>query len=115
MPQWQDFIPGHWVGFGVILYHSDCMAFYGNRQKSLVEEKWLKRAGVKEGDVVLDEGFGMGTPSIVADCIGGPKGKVYTLDNEPVHVLILCLRAKIRLLKNLKVHFIRRRVYQPTK
>ena len=65
--------------------------------------KWLKRAGVKEGDVVLDEGFGMGTSSIAAARMVGPKGKVYALDNEPLHILILWLRAKIRLLKNLKV------------
>jgi len=65
--------------------------------------KWLQRAGVKEGDVVLDEGFGMGTSSIAAARLVGPRGKVYALDNEPVHVVILWLRAKMRLLKNLKV------------
>lgn len=66
--------------------------------------KWLQRAGVKEGDVVLDEGFGMGTSAIAAARLIGPRGKVYALDNEPVHVLILWLRAKMRLLKNLKVY-----------
>ena len=65
--------------------------------------KWLQRAGVKEGDVVLDEGFGMGTSSIAAARLVGPRGKVYALDNEPLHVVILWLRAKMRLLKNLKV------------
>lgn len=65
--------------------------------------KWLQRAGVKEGDVVLDEGFGMGTSSIAAARLVGTRGKVYALDNEPVHILILWLRAKMRLLKNLKV------------
>jgi ubiquinone/menaquinone biosynthesis C-methylase UbiE len=65
--------------------------------------KWLQRAGVKEGDVVLDEGFGMGTSAIAAARLVGPRGKVYALDNEPVHVVILWLRAKIRRLKNLKV------------
>lgn len=65
--------------------------------------KWLQRAGVKEGDVVLDEGFGMGTSSIAAARLVGPRGKVYALDNEPVHVVILWLRAKMRLLKNLNV------------
>ena len=65
--------------------------------------KWLQRAGVKEGDVVLDEGFGMGTSSIAAARLVGPRGKVYALDNEPVHVVILWLRAKMRRLKNLKV------------
>jgi len=65
--------------------------------------KWLQRAGVKEGDVVLDEGFGMGTSSIAATRLVGPRGKVYALDNEPVHVVILWLRAKMRLLKNLNV------------
>ncbi len=65
--------------------------------------KWLQRAGVKEGDVVLDEGFGMGTSSIAAARLVGPRGKVYALDNEPLHVVILWMRAKMRLLKNLKV------------
>ena len=65
--------------------------------------KWLQRAGVKEGDVVLDEGFGMGTSSIAAARLVGPRGKVYALDNEPVHVVILWLRAKMGSLKNLKV------------
>ena len=65
--------------------------------------KWLQRAGVKEGDVVLDEGFGMGTSSIAAARLVGPRGKVYALDNEPLHVVILWLRAKMRLLKSLKV------------
>ncbi len=65
--------------------------------------KWLQRAGVKKGDVVLDEGFGMGTSSIAAAHLVGPMGKVYALDNEPVHVVILWLRAKVRLLKNLNV------------
>lgn len=63
--------------------------------------KWLQRAGVKEGDVVLDEGFGMGTSLIAATRLVGPRGKVYALDNEPVHVVILWLRAKMKLLKNL--------------
>jgi len=65
--------------------------------------KWLQRAGVKKGDVVLDEGFGMGTSSIAAARMVGPRGKVYALDNEPLHVVILWLRAKVRLLKNLNV------------
>ena len=63
--------------------------------------KWLQRASVKEGDVVLDEGFDMGTSAIAAARLVGPGGKVYALDNEPVHVAILWLRAKIRRLKNL--------------
>jgi len=45
----------------------------------------------------------MGTSSIVAARIVGPEGMVYALDNEPVHVLILWLRANIRWMKNLKV------------
>ena len=53
--------------------------------------------------MVLDEGFGMGTSSIAAARLVGPRGKVYALDNEPLHVVILWLRAKMRLLKTLKV------------
>ena len=134
MLQWQEFSPGHWVIFGLVLYHLVftilwiiCKLSWGKRvapwwlfigysgflflfwpfmeitRNPGWRRKWLKRAGVKEGCVVLDEGFGMGTSSIAAARMVGPRGKVYALDNEPLHVLILWLRAKIRLLKNLKV------------
>jgi ubiquinone/menaquinone biosynthesis C-methylase UbiE len=41
---------------------------------------------------------------IAAARLVGTKGKVYALDNEPLHVVILRLRAKMRQLKNLKVY-----------
>ena len=52
---------------------------------------------------MLDERFGLGTSSIVAARIVGPGSRVCALDNEPIHVLILWLRAKIRWLRNLRV------------
>ena len=66
-------------------------------------KKWLKRAGVTEGHVMLEEGFGMGTSPILAARMVGPSGKVYALDNMPLNVAVLWFRAKIRRLKNLKV------------
>jgi ubiquinone/menaquinone biosynthesis C-methylase UbiE len=45
----------------------------------------------------------MGTSSITAARLVGIRGKVYALDNEPLHVVTLWLRAKMRLLKNLNV------------
>ena len=134
MLQWQEFTPGHWAIFALVLYHivftilwiifkiiwgkrvAPWWLFIGYSGFLLIfwpfveisrnpgwRRKWLQRAGVKEGHVVLDEGFGMGTSSIVAASMVGTNGKVYALDNEPVHVLILRLRAKVRRLKNLKV------------
>jgi len=89
------------IGYsGFLLIFWPFMEIYRNPRW---RRKWLQRAGVKKGDVVLDEGFGMGTSSIAATRLVGPRGKVYALDNEPVHVAILWLRAKMRLLKNLNV------------
>ena len=134
MLNWQEFTPGHWVGFGIACYfsalivlwiifkliyrkriarpwdfigYSSILLFFWPFMEIFRNPGWrrkmLRRVGVKEGDVVLDEGFGTGTSSIVAARMVGPRGKVYAIDNEPVHIIILWLRAKIRWLKNLKV------------
>lgn len=66
-------------------------------------KKWLTRSGVKEGQTFLEEGFGMGTSPILAARMVGHKGVVYALDNEPLHVAILWLRAKLRGLRNIKL------------
>lgn len=65
--------------------------------------KWLERSGVREGLVVLEEGFGYGTSPIIAAQMVGPKGKVYALDVIPLNVAILRVRSKLRQLKNLEV------------
>jgi precorrin-6B methylase 2 len=85
---------------GVLLH---LLAVHGVIPQSPLEKEMAGTAGVKAGDAVLDEGFGLGTSSIVAARIVGPGSRVYALDNEPIHVLILWLRARIRRLKNLKV------------
>ena len=93
-----------WAGF--MLYNSPLVIFGPFMEifrNPGWRRKWLKRAGVDKGHVVLDEGFGIGLSSLVAARMVGPSGKVYALDNEPLLVLILWLRAKIGLLKNLKV------------
>ncbi len=65
--------------------------------------KMLVKSGVKEGHVVLEEGFGWGTSPLVAARMVGKRGKVYALDNQPVHVAILRARATIMRVKNLHV------------
>lgn len=45
----------------------------------------------------------MGTSPILAARMVGHKGVVYALDNEPLHVAILWLRAKLRGLRNIKL------------
>jgi ubiquinone/menaquinone biosynthesis C-methylase UbiE len=46
----------------------------------------------------------MGTSTITAARMVGTKGEVYALDNEPLHVVILRLRAKMKRLKNLRAY-----------
>lgn len=65
--------------------------------------KWLERSGVREGLVVLEEGFGYGTSPIIATRMVGPNGKVYALDVMPLNVAILRVRARLRRLRNLNV------------
>jgi len=45
----------------------------------------------------------MGTSPVLAARIVGHEGVVYALDNEPLHVAILWLRAKVRGLRNIKL------------
>ena len=66
-------------------------------------KKWLEKAGLKEGHVYLEEGFGFGTSPIVAARMVGKTGTVYALDIALVNVVALWIRAKIRMLKNLKI------------
>ena len=65
--------------------------------------KWLERSGVREGLVVLEEGFGFGTSPLIAARMVGPKGKVYALDVMPINVATLWLRARLRRLRNLDI------------
>ena len=68
-----------------------------------VRRKWLEKAGVQEGQVYLEEGFGFGTSPILAARMVGKTGKVYSVENALVAVATLWARAKIRMLKNLSL------------
>lgn len=76
-------------------------------------KKWLERSGIREGMVVLEEGFGFGTSPIIAARMVGPKGKVYALDVMPLHVAMLWVKVKLRRLKNLHTILYRCQVHGP--
>jgi ubiquinone/menaquinone biosynthesis C-methylase UbiE len=72
-------------------------------------EKFLRRAGIQEGCIVLDFGCGSGNYTIPAAAIVGSRGKVYALDKEakgfwPSEGLDkLIMRARCRKLENIVV------------
>lgn len=55
----------------------------------------LKKAGVKEEQVIVDLGCGIGRFTILAARIVGPEGKVYALDIHPLHTAIVAARTAI--------------------
>jgi len=63
----------------------------------------LKKAGVKEGQVIVDLGCGPGRFTILAARIVGPKGKVYALDIHPLHTAIVAARIALGSHKNVSV------------
>jgi ubiquinone/menaquinone biosynthesis C-methylase UbiE len=63
----------------------------------------LKKAGVKEGQVIVDLGCGIGRFTILAARIVGPEGKVYALDIHPLHTAIVAYRIGKRGHKNVSV------------
>jgi len=63
----------------------------------------LKKAGVKEGQVIVDLGCGPGRFTILAARIVGPKGKVYALDIHPLHTAIVAARIARGSHKNVSV------------
>ncbi len=63
----------------------------------------LKKAGVKEGQVIVDLGCGIGRFVILAARIVGPEGKVYALDIHPLHTAIVAARIAIGGHKNVSV------------
>ena len=71
------------------------MAFYINLRHRLEDvRKPLKKAGVKEGQTILDFGCGPGHYSIAAAKIVGTKGKIYALDIHPLAVQSVEKKAK---------------------
>jgi ubiquinone/menaquinone biosynthesis C-methylase UbiE len=61
----------------------------------------LKKAGVKEGQVIVDLGCGPGRFTTLAARIVGPEGKVCALDIHPLHQAIVRVRAKMERLENI--------------
>ena len=62
----------------------------------------LERAGIEEGQIVLDFGCGSGTYTIPAAKIVGDKGKVYALDKDSDALNELMRRAESAGLKNIQ-------------
>ena len=52
----------------------------------------LKKAGVRERQVIVDLGCGIGRFTTLAAKIVGPEGKVYALDIHPLHTAIVAAR-----------------------
>jgi len=63
----------------------------------------LKKAGVEEGQVIVDLGCGPSRFTILATRIVGPEGKVYALDIHPLNTAIVAARIAIGGLKNVSV------------
>jgi ubiquinone/menaquinone biosynthesis C-methylase UbiE len=61
------------------------MAFFLTLHRRFVDvRKPLKKAGVKEGQIILDFGYGPGHYTIAAAKMVGANGKVYALDIHPL-------------------------------
>jgi ubiquinone/menaquinone biosynthesis C-methylase UbiE len=61
----------------------------------------LKKAGVSEGQTILDLGCGIGRFSLLAARIVGTAGKIYALDVNPLHQAIVRARAKAGKMENI--------------
>ena len=63
----------------------------------------LKKAGIKEGQVIVDLGCGPGRFTSLAAKIVGPKGKVCALDIHPLHTAIVAAIKGIGGHKNINI------------
>jgi len=71
------------------------MAFFLALHRRFVDvRKPMERAGIKEGQTVLDFGCGPGFYTIAAARMVGAKGKVYSLDIQPLAVRSVEKKAK---------------------
>lgn len=78
------------------------MAFFLALHRRFVDvRKPLERAGIKEGQTILDFGCGPGHYTIAAARMVGPKGKVYALDIHPLAVRSVEKKAKKASLTNI--------------
>jgi len=78
------------------------MAFFLAIHRRFVDvRKPLERAGIKEGQTILDFGCGPGHYAIAAAKMVGAKGKVYALDIHPLAVRSVEKKAKKEGLTNI--------------
>ena len=78
------------------------MAFFLEFHRRFVDvRKPLQRAGIKEGQTILDFGCGPGHYSIAAAKMVGAKGKVYSLDIQPLAIQSVEKKAKKEGLTNI--------------
>jgi len=78
------------------------MAFFLALHRRFVDvRKPLERAGIKEGQTILDFGCGPGFYAIAAAKMVGAKGKVYALDIHPLAVQSVEKKAKKEGLTNI--------------
>jgi ubiquinone/menaquinone biosynthesis C-methylase UbiE len=86
--------------FYIFMFWTWIFAIYETPKKR--KEK-LKKAGVKEGQVIVDLGCGFGRFTILAARIVGQEGKVYALDVHPLNTAIVAARIGTGRLKNVSV------------
>jgi len=63
----------------------------------------LRKAGIKEGQVIVDLGCGPSRFTILASRIVGPEGKIYALDIHPLNTAIVAARIAMGGVKNVSV------------
>jgi len=86
--------------FYIFLFWTWIFAIYETSGK---RRERLKKAGVKEGQVIVDLGCGPSRFTILAARIVGPEGKVYALDIHPLNTAIVAARVAIGGFKNVSV------------
>lgn len=84
----------------IIIFWAWIFAIFETPKKRRVK---LKKAGVKEGQVIVDLGCGPGRFTILASRIVGQEGKVYALDIHPLNTAIVAARIGIEGVKNVSV------------
>jgi ubiquinone/menaquinone biosynthesis C-methylase UbiE len=94
-------MPNVWMYlFYIFMFWLWIFAIYETPRK---RRERLKKAGVKEGQVIVDLGCGIGRFVFLAARIVGPEGKVYALDIHPLHTAIVAARITIGGHKNVSV------------
>ncbi|MCK4362587.1 MAG: class I SAM-dependent methyltransferase [Dehalococcoidia bacterium] len=90
-------------GIGMYLFYTFCvwMWIFSFIEPPQRKRKKLKMAGIKDGQIVLDAGCGIGRYTIPIARTVRKKGRVYALDNQPFHVAIIKTRARIAGLGNI--------------